>query len=119
VPAVTIGVDVFRRLGTVCSWVGYNTTVNVRNVSLTLNTFENIVVEDRGTISKMTPITKTFSDFTPPGEVSGVLYLSHFKIGDAVRNENIDQFDFGFIKIHAEASSRGTNNNWAVIDCGN
>jgi hypothetical protein len=105
-----------------CVWDGYQTELNYRNVSFSVNAFalENpnwgwITPEN----ALRVPFTVTVPDYYG---TSDVVAVTAFKgptgawlfISNGTVNAN-PLYEFTMIKI--EASSRGTNNNWAVINC--
>lgn len=56
----------------------------------------------------------------PAGSVGNIAqyYQFHFyPVGPPLINEDPTNFDLGFVSIQTSASTRGTNNNWAVISC--
>lgn len=107
-PRVKITVWGEERRGTWCNWRKYYTTLAYRNVRFTISAWK---------IENGVPRVKTYDKFLPDYSPSNDRYNLTWDqpIGDKVLNQAIAANPF--IYFHGEASSRGTNNNWAVLEC--
>jgi len=109
-----------------CSWTPYQTVLNSRNVSFTVNSF-GLDNPNLGWTTPQNairiPFSVTVGDYYGTTEVfSRVIF--HQPTGAMLFNTNTlipinSQINdpYGFTSIRVEASSRGTNNNWAVLSC--
>ncbi len=109
-----------------CGWFPYATVLNSRNVSFTVNSF-GLDNPNLGWTTPQLAIRIPFTD--APADYYGTTdvysrYIYRQPTGAMlfVANTTIpinSQVNppYGFTSIRVEASSRGTNNNWAVVSC--
>jgi hypothetical protein len=110
-----------------CQWIPYFTELNSRNVSFTVNSF-SLENPNWGWTTLNRAIRSPFSA-TLPDSYSGTntagrhIYngpsgaLLHVEPWQTQPIRNYVSPLYGFTSIRVEASSRGTNNNWAVVSC--
>ena len=104
-----------RKRRSTCNWTDYATQLTLNNTSFTLNAWARDSEDPYRTYSHAQLFTKTVDNTTTPGDYFTL--VSTTDVGDYLRNEGFLISSFNFLDIHAEASSRGTNNNFAVVDC--
>lgn len=107
-PRVLIEVTGRYRTGTFCRWLGqYDEPFSYRNVSFTIMAWET---------QNGVGVPKLFSYALPDrSETSYIQLRWNEPIGSSLLNQPIVAQPFN--TIYAEASSRGTDDNWAVMDC--
>lgn len=108
-PRVSIKVWGERRKGTWCNWIRYFTALSYRNVAFSIYAWEN---HPNGT-STTKLYSRTLPNYAPTDDRNDLIWDQ--SIGDPVLNEPIVANPFQV--FHGEGSSRGVNNNWAVLDC--
>lgn len=112
-----------------CKWNDYKTLLAYRNVSYTVNVYQNdlaIQYPYQGdmppnTSSIIVPFSGTIPDYAPGGDhysICGFDLLGHCIINEFDIYEEMNNNYLGFISAHAEATSRGILYyvNWAVIN---
>lgn len=91
-----------------CNWNTYTTELSYRNASFTIYAWTV-----SGGVATSTLFTRTPPDYAPTGDRTDLPWDQ--AIGDKVLNFAISANAFS--TLHFEGASRGTNNNFAVLDC--
>ncbi len=96
------------RTGTFCRWKDYETTLAYQNITFSIMAWE---------VLNLIPLPKLYSyslpDYAPTNDRLDLTWNQ--PIGSQVINLSIVAQPF--LSLHAEGSSRGVDNNWAVLDC--
>jgi len=112
-PKVEIIVQPRKRLGTVCSWTGYDNPTELRNTSFSIYGWQRLSYTSSGTTSQLALYSFTLPYVYNP---YGNGYKWTQAIGDWTFNEPVGAFPF--TTLHAEGKSQGVGvDGWAVIDC--
>lgn len=107
-PRVELKVWGTLRTGTFCNWKSYATTLRYRNVSFSINGWSV-----QNGVASTTRFDRVVTDYAPTEDRNDLPWDQ--PIGDPLLNQQISPF--AFIELHAEGASRGTNENWAILDC--
>ena len=96
-----------------CNWDYYETRLQLKNTSFTIDAWENYARDKFRTYS----IQKTYNVIAPfidtYSDKPGLLWT--YRVGDELFNEPVKPFPF--TKLHAEGTSRGVGYHWAIINC--
>jgi hypothetical protein len=112
-PKVEIIVQPRKRLGTFCSWTGYNNPTELRNTSFTILGWQRLSYTSSGTTSQLALYSFNLPYVYNP---YGNGYKWTQAVGDWTFNEPVSAF--AFTTLHAEGKSQGVGvDGWAIIDC--
>jgi hypothetical protein len=91
-----------------CNWNDYDTELSYRNAS-----FDIMAWSYQGGVLSTKLEHRVISDYAPSGDRRNLRWDT--AMGDPVLNVSLPTNSF--INLHFEGASRGTNNNYAVLDC--
>jgi len=108
-PRVSVEVVASRRAATFCYWYLYDTYINRRNISFSILAWSNA---SNGSYS-----SQRFDINVPNAstQVDSYHLLWDYAIGSKVLNQLISAQPF--ISFYGEATHRGVNGNWVVLNC--
>lgn len=100
-----------------CNWKRYTTILSSRNVSFACMSYQNISTDPVFTTSVRVPFTFSHADYTTTSDAIR-LTVFNANTGTSIVGENpYKDGPYEFTQIRIEASSRGTDNHWASINC--
>ena len=96
-----------------CNWDYYNTRLQLRNISFTIDGWENYARDKFRTYSIQKSYNFSLPFFDTNSDEPSLAFS--FRVGDELFNEPVNPFPF--TKLHAEGTSRGVGYRWAIINC--
>ena len=100
-----------------CNWNSYATVLSYRNVSFTVLSYQNTSSDPIFTSSIRVPYSASSPDFSSGSDSYGITIFDR-STGTPIVGENVTiGGPYQFTQIRVEATSRGVNGNYAVINC--
>ncbi len=105
-PRVLIEITALKRAATFCGWYLYTTNIKRANTSFSVMAWS---------VADYVATPQRFDIALPGYTVDSYVISWDYPIGSSLLNQYVEAQPF--ISVHSEATHRGVNGNWAILDC--